>query len=95
VRGRRTYSYRKGFTVADEKENNQEKKRSKRKQPQPQVAIADHVMTARWIQEQLLEELPELGLLSEKLIERILRLEHRRYLSLGHTRIAFVSEEKK
>lgn len=79
--------------MAEEKENNQEKKRSRRKQPQ--VVTADHVATARWIQEQLVEELPELGILSEKLIERILRLEHRRYLSLGHTRIAFVGEEKK
>ena len=74
--------------MADNKKDGAKKKVVRRKRK----GVVDHAMTARWIQEQLLVDIPELPLMSERLIERILKLEHKRYIAMGHTRVTFVSD---
>lgn len=81
--------------MADKRDDkNKNKKKAKKRVPRKRKGIVNHATTARWIQEQLLEALPELGYISEKLIEKILKLEHKRYISLGHTRVTFTSEDE-
>ena len=47
----------------------------------------DHAIVARWVQEQILTEIPELGYLAESLIERILKTAHRYYIEQGYKTI--------
>jgi uncharacterized protein YacL (UPF0231 family) len=47
----------------------------------------DHSIVARWVQEQILSDIPELGYLSESLIERILKTAHKYYIQQGFTSI--------
>ena len=49
--------------------------------------VVDHSVVARWVQEQLLKDIPELGYLSESLIERILKMAHKYYIQQGFTSI--------
>jgi len=51
------------------------------------IHVVDHSIVARWVQEQILTDLPELGYLSEKLIERILKTAHKYYIQQGFTSI--------
>ncbi len=49
--------------------------------------VVNHVIVARWIQEQLLDEVPEVGVIPESLIERILKTSHRYYIKQGYKTI--------
>ncbi len=74
-------------------EDKQPKKKRLRR-PKPRK-IVNHELAARWIQEQILEEIPELGYVSDKLIERVLKLEHRYYAEKGYKQIKFTDTEDK
>ena len=49
--------------------------------------VVDHSIVARWVQEQILAEIPELGYLSESLIQRILKTAHKYSIQQGFTSI--------
>jgi len=49
--------------------------------------VIDHEAVARWVQEQILHDVPELGYLSESLIERILKTSYKYYTQQGYTTI--------
>jgi len=63
---------------SDEKKEEKVKKTTK---------VIDHEIVARWVQEQILHDVPELGYLSEVLIERILKTSYRFYTQQGFTTI--------
>jgi hypothetical protein len=66
----------------------------KQKGKKRQENAVDHATASRWIQEEILKQIPELGYVSERLIERILRLEHKFYIQKGCTSIRYVDELK-
>lgn len=70
--------------MTDKKDTNSggEKKAGKKS-----VCTVDHSIVARWVQEQILKEIPELGYLSESLVERILKAAHKYYIQQGFTSI--------
>lgn len=74
-------------------ENNKPKKKRLRKM-RPRKAV-NHELAARWIQEQILDQIPEIGYVSDKLIERVLRLEHRYYAEKGYKQIKFTDKKEK
>lgn len=76
-----------------EPNNKDEKPRKRLRKPRPRKTV-NHELAARWVQEQLLDVIPELGYISERLIERILRLEHRYYSEKGYKQIKFTDEKK-
>jgi len=59
-----------------------------KKGPEP----VDHTAASRWIQEELVKQIPELGFVSESLIERILKLEHKYYILKGYTAIKYADD---
>lgn len=73
------------------KDERPQKKRLRRSRARKTV---NHELAARWIQEQLLDVVPELGYISERLIERILQLEHRYYIEKGYKQIKFTDGQK-
>jgi ribosomal protein S25 len=50
-------------------------------------ATVNYDLLARWVQEQVLKDVPELGYVSEHLIERILKTAHKYYIQQGYTSI--------
>ena len=78
-----------------EPDKNEKPKEPKKRLRRPRVRkTVNHEFAARWVQEHVLDEIPELGYISEKLIERILRLEHRYYTKKGYKQIKFTDEKK-
>jgi hypothetical protein len=78
--------------VNNEKPQGEDKKKISKTKKNPEQV--DHTAASRWIQEELLKCIPELGYVSESLIERILKLEHKFYICRGYTAIRYASEEK-
>ena len=76
----------------DNKDEQPKKKRLRRPKPRK---IVNHELAARWIQEQILEQIPELGYVSDKLIERIIKLEHKYYIKKGYKQIKFTDRDDK
>lgn len=68
-------------------------KKKKTTNKRKRKGVVDHAITARWIQEQLQRQIPELGMVSDALIEKILKLEHKRYIMMGYSRLTFVSDD--
>lgn len=66
------------------KGGNKKKKATKRRK---QAKTVNHSITARAVQEQLLNNIPELGYVPESLIETILRLSHKYYITQGFSSI--------
>lgn len=78
-----------------EEEPREPKKRRLKKKRSRARKTVEHELAARWIQDQVLEDIPELGYISDKLIEKILRLEHQYYVSKGYKQIKFDDESSK
>ncbi len=57
---------------------------TKRRRP---TSVVNHSITSRWIQEQLLDEIPQLGYVPESLIELILKMSHKYYVQQGFSSI--------
>lgn len=72
-----------GGNTEDRKEGKKKKTRKRTKS----TRAVDHTLAARWVQEQILTELPELGYVPESLIERILKTAHRYYIEQGYKTI--------
>lgn len=51
----------------------------------------DHL--ARWVQEQMLKDIPELGYISEHLIERIIKTAHKYYIQQGYVSIKLADKK--
>lgn len=64
--------------------NGEQKKEEKTKKT---TKVIDHAIVARWVQEQILHDLPEIGYLSESLIERILKTSYKYYTQQGYKTI--------
>lgn len=63
------------------------KKETPKKPRRRSTSTVNHALVARWVQEQLYSEIPELGIVSEALIERILKTSHRYYIQQGFSSI--------
>ena len=59
----------------------------KKEKSKKTAKVIDHEAVARWVQEQILHDVPELGYLSESLIERILKTSYKYYTQQGYTTI--------
>lgn len=66
----------------DNKKKPQAKKRTRRKS-----GTVEHSITARWIQEKLLNDIPQLGCVSDSLIETVLKLSHEYYIKQGYSSV--------
>lgn len=70
-----------------------DKKKEPTKRPRRRsTSTVNHALVARWVQEQLYNEVPELGIVSEALIERILKTSHRYYIQQGFSSIKLVDK---
>ncbi len=73
---------------ADDKKKKGLPKKPKRRQ----TSTVNQALVARWVQEQLYNEVPELGIVSEALIERILKMSHKYYVQQGFSSIKLVNK---
>jgi hypothetical protein len=64
-----------------------DKKKKSTRRCRRTTSTVNHALVARWIQEHLYSEVPELGIVSEALIERILKASHRYYIQQGFSSI--------
>lgn len=65
-------------------------KKSKKPAPKKrrkQATTVNHAVTARAVQEQLLNDIPQLGYVPESLIETILKLSHKYYIAQGFSSV--------
>lgn len=69
-----------------------EKKETKKKSRRSTASTVNHALVARWIQEQIMNEVPEVGYLPEALIERVLRMSHRYYIQQGFASIKLANK---
>lgn len=69
---------------AGDKKKEPAKKKTRRRKS---TSTVNHALVARWVQEQLYEDCPELGIVPEALIERILKTSHRYYIQQGFSSI--------
>lgn len=64
-----------------------QKKGKKLESESKSKATVNYNLLSRWVQEQILKDVPELGYVSEHLIERILRTGHKYYIEQGYISI--------
>ena len=63
------------------------KPQAKKKSTRRKSGTVEHSVTARWIQEKLMDEIPELGCVSDSLIETILKMSHEYYIKQGYSSV--------
>ncbi len=74
---------------ADDKKKEPTKKKTTRRRT---TSTVNHVLVARWVQEQIYNEIPEVGYIPEALIERILKMSHKYYIQQGFASIKLVDK---